>query len=53
MSDTVSKTEWTIKRVESTEAGSTEFKYLLRKDEGSKVTGEESAMLGVEQTLEF
>jgi len=53
VSDTATKTEWTIKRLKSKDLGSTEFKYLLRKGDDVHSSAEESAMLGVEQTLEF
>jgi len=53
VSDTALKSEWTIKKIDHMELGSTEFKYLLRKDILGKKNEEESAMLGIEQKLEF
>jgi hypothetical protein len=53
VTETATKKEWTIKRFAGKELGSTEFKYLLRKDISGASAKEESALLGVEQKLEF
>jgi len=55
VNETASASEWTIKKVDHTDIGSTEFKYLLRKKApgGAGAHEEESAMLGIEQKLEF
>ncbi|HLF18234.1 MAG TPA: hypothetical protein VI749_04980 [Candidatus Omnitrophota bacterium] len=53
VTETATKKEWTIKRLHGTEMGSTELKYLLRKDISGSTVKEESALLGVEQKLEF
>jgi hypothetical protein len=53
VSGNTERAEWTIKKIDHLDLGSTEFKYLLRKDILGNKNEEESAMLGVEQKLEF
>jgi len=50
VSDSASEREWTIKRLDQPNSGSTEIKYLLRKDDK---LNESSGMIGVEQTMNF
>ncbi|HCI44918.1 MAG TPA: hypothetical protein DE315_05250 [Candidatus Omnitrophica bacterium] len=50
VSGSASEREWTIKRLDQPNSGSTKIKYLLRKDDK---LNESSGMIGVEQTMNF
>lgn len=50
VSDSASEREWTIKRLNQPNSGTTEIKYLLRKEDK---LNESSGMLDVEQTMNF
>ena len=54
ISDSGSQLEWTIKRLDGAESGTTEIKYLKRKDPHSGYSDEgDLDMIGVERTMEF
>jgi len=49
-----SEIEWTIKKLQHDESGSTELKYLLRKSHGPSIFEEvEEDMFGIERKMEF
>jgi len=51
----IDQSEWTLKRVNSEDRkGTTELKYLLRKDNfGDNLTDEDAGILGIERRMEF
>ena len=54
INDSGSRVEWTFKRLKDERSGTTEIKYLLRKDNASgDAFSKESDMLGVERRMEF
>ncbi len=53
ISESAMQREWTIRRLHLDETTTTEFKYLLRKDNGLGLAPEGTDMLGVERSVEF
>jgi len=53
VSQSHSELEWTIKRRQETDFGTTELKYLLRRDLNVGSSGENFGMIGVERTVNF
>lgn len=53
VSETASQREWTIRRLKLDETTTTEFKYLMHKEDGLGFLPEESDMLGIERSVEF